>query len=370
MNRCFWSLCLALLLAGCDARTPQPAMLDIRSVLGRPADPGFLRATAPRAFDFPADHGPHFGYRDEWWYVTGNLRGDDGRRFGFQLTFFRHQLRPDRDADQSGWFSPQLYMAHFAVSDIDGNDYRYFERLGRPAAGIAGARAQPFAVWLDNWRLAGSGRNFAPLTLSAEAGPLQLRLQLQPTLAPVAQGDHGLSRKSAAPGNASYYYSLPRLRAAGTLRDRDGHSHTVHGLAWLDREWSTSALGAEQVGWDWFSLQLKDGGSLMLYRLRDRDGRADHFSYGALIGADGSSGTLSATDFQLTPEEYWRSPAGASYPIRWHLRIPSRGIDWRVKAALPQQWLNGSFRYWEGAVDVVAAGDDQIGSGYLEMTGY
>jgi predicted secreted hydrolase len=359
----------ALLLAGCEPQPPQPAPLDIQRILGASAAAGFLRATAPRALQFPADHGPHFGYRDEWWYVTGNLRAEDGRRVGFQLTFFRHQLRP-AGAD-SGWQAPQVYMAHFAITDIDGDSYHFFERFGRPAAGIAGARAQPFAVWLDDWRLASAGAAFAPLVLEARAGALQLRLQLTPTLAPVAQGDGGLSRKSAEPGTASYYYSLPRIDARGTVRDAGGRSHTVRGLAWLDREWSTSALSADQVGWDWFSLQLRDGRALMVYQLRRRDGAPDPFSYGALIAADGSSRRLSAAQVELLPEVFWKSPTGARYPIRWRLRIPSAAIDWRIDAALPQQWFNGSFRYWEGAVGVTAtAGAAALGSGYLEMTGY
>lgn len=354
------------LLSGCGRADRAEPALQVRTLLGEPAQAGYELALAPRPFRFPEDHGPHFGFRDEWWYVTGNLRSENGRRYGFQLTFFRHQLHPG--GDSSGWRAPQVYMAHFALTDIGAGDYQFFERFGRPAAGIAGAQTQPFAVWLDDWRLessAGSG----DFQLHARAGALSLQLRLTPTLAPVPQGERGLSRKSATPGNASFYYSQPQLRAAGTLRDRAGLSHAVDGRAWLDREWSTSALDPNQTGWDWFALQLHDGRALMLYQLRRSDGSVDPFSYGALIAADGTQRTLTPAQFELTPLTYWTSPSGERYPIRWRLRCAAENIDWRISAALPQQWFNGSFRYWEGAVDIDSGGV-RIGSGYLEMTGY
>lgn len=359
------SLC-ATLLAGCD-REPTSAPLAVRELLSAPAA-GFERALAARPFDFPADHGPHPGFRDEWWYATGNLRSDDGRRFGFQITFFRHQLRP---GDGDGWDSPQAYMAHFALSDIDGSRYHHFERFGRPGAGVAGARTKPFAVWLDGWRLASIDADFAPLTLQAEASAVALDLRLEPTVRPVLQGEDGLSRKNAEPGNASYYYSLPRIEARGRVRDADGYEHTVHGLAWLDREWSSSALGREQAGWDWFALQPDDGPALMYYQLRRADGSADRFSAGTLIATDGSSVPLTPEQVQLQPLQHWTSPAGQRYPIAWRLRIPQHGVDWQVRAALPQQWFDASFRYWEGAVEITRSEDGKpLGSGYLEMTGY
>lgn len=365
----FFLLAILLLLAGCQRETP-PAPLDIRTVLGSAATEGYQQALVARPFNFPEDHGPHFGFRDEWWYVTGNLRADDDRRYGFQITFFRRQIQPGTGIDSSDWQSPQVYMAHFAVTDIDGDNYTFFERFGRPAAGIAGARAQPFAVWLDSWRLEALDTEARHLRLSARAGAIALELELQADTAPVPQGDNGLSRKSAAPGNASFYYSMPRLTAHGNLRDRNGQDRKVHGLAWLDREWSTSALGAEQVGWDWFSLQLDDGRSLMLYRLRHRDGGTDAFSYAALLGADGSKHTLPIAELELTPLDYWTSPTRTRYPIRWRLRSATHDIDWEIAAALPQQWFNGNFRYWEGAVIIRTNASAEIGRGYMELTGY
>lgn len=357
---------LLAMLAGCgDKKQPQTA-LNVQDILGEPAQTGFEKALTPRPFEFPQDHGPHFGFRNEWWYVTGNLRDEAGRRYGFQLTFFRHQLRPET-GETTGWQAPQIYMAHFAVTDIDAGDYQFFERFGRPAANIAGASAQPIAVWLDDWRL--ESLDNQEWQLQAQAGSLRLQLQLTPGYAPVAQGDGGLSRKSATPGNASFYYSIPQMRASGRLRDRHGVDVSVSGKAWLDREWSTSALDADQAGWDWFALQLNDGRALMLYQLRRADGRADPFSYAALIAADGRKQILAPEQFELIPLDYWKSPSGARYPIRWRLRIASQDIDWHVNAALPQQWFNGSVRYWEGAVSI-ESNASRIGEGYLEMTGY
>ena len=358
-----WFLCV---LTGCEREAPPQAALQVRDILGEPAQQGFAQALAPRVFQFPDDHGPHFGFRNEWWYVTGNLSGDDGRRFGFQLTFFRHQLRPG--GEQTGWRAPQVYMAHFALTDVDAGHYHFFERFGRPAAAIAGACTAPVAVWLDEWRLERDADDV--WSLQARAGELQLRLQLHSTLAPVLQGDGGLSRKSATPGNASYYYSLPQMRAVGDVRDDAGNTHHVTGKAWLDREWSTSALDADQAGWDWFALQLRDGRALMLYQLRRNNGGVDPFSYAALIGADGRSTTLTPAQWRLTPLAYWHSPSGARYPIKWRLRIDTEGIDWQIGAMLPQQWFDGSVKYWEGAVAITAENGAGLGEGYLEMTGY
>jgi predicted secreted hydrolase len=361
-----FALLLFLFAAGCG-RQAEPTAMTVQQLLGNPPAEGFLRATKPRAFTFPADHGPHPGFRDEWWYVTGNLTGEGGERFGFQFTLFRHQLRPD--AGGEGWQRAEVWLGHFAISELDSGRYHFFERYGRAGAGVAGAQTQPFAVWLDGWRLTSAADGFAPLHLSAAAGAVALDLTLSPTLKPVLQGEHGLSQKSAEAGNASYYYSMPRIEARGELRDGDGHRHAVSGLAWLDREWSSSALGAGQVGWDWFSLQLTDGRSLMLYQLRREDGAVDRHSSASLIGTDGGSTPLGAADFTLTPERHWHGPDGERYPVRWRLRIPGQGIDWLIAAPQPAQLFDGSVRYWEGAVEVIS-GTATIGRGYLEMTGY
>jgi predicted secreted hydrolase len=337
--------------------------------LGESAE-GFAPVVPGKTFAFPADHGPHPEFRTEWWYFTGNLETTEERRFGFQLTFFRSALAPAMPERKSAWATRQAWLAHFTVSDIAGGKFHSFERWSRDALGLAGARAEPFRIWVKDWT-ATSERTF-PLRLSASADQAAIDLLLQQGKPPVLQGERGLSRKSAEPGNASYYYSLTRMPASGSVTV-EGERFEVTGLAWMDREWSTSSLGKDQVGWDWFSLQLSDGWDLMLYRLRRKDGTADPASSGTLIDSRGESRALNPSKFQILPSGEWRSPrSGARYPTRWRLRIPQEDLDLEVRPLLADQELDVSFRYWEGAVSIegVHRGQPIRGHGYVELTGY
>lgn len=379
--------CLALAaLPACRpaATRPQPpaASLSLAQVMGGDAA-GFARALSPRPFVFPVDHGPHRGFRSEWWYFTGNLAGPDGAPFGFQLTFFRHALSPPvsggagpTDPSRSRWRAEDLYMAHLAIGDERAGRFRHAERFARGALGLAGAEAEPFRIWLEGWSAEAAGTaDTWPLRLRAAAGEgeahLALDLRLGRGKPPVAQGDRGLSRKGPEPGNASHYYSLTRLPAEGRLAV-GGREVAVRGLAWMDREWSTSALGAGLVGWDWFALQLDDGRDLMVYRLRRADGGADPSSAGSLVDARGAARPLAADAVRLTPLTSWRSPRGGLYPVRWRLEIPGEALDLEVVARLDDQEIAGVVRYWEGAVTVAGRGaaGPVAGSGFLEMTGY
>ena len=374
-----------LLLAGGAAwlllrepeRPPVAARLSVARVLDASSEAGFARALAPRGFVFPADHGPHPAFRTEWWYFTGNLEAAGGRRFGYQLTFFRNALAPGAVARASHWAAREAWLAHFALTDVEGRRFHAFERFRRGALGLAGAEARPFRVWLDRWEASGSVNSpaaaaaWGPLTLHAAAGEVALDLRLAPGKPPVLQGDGGLSRKGAAPGQASYYYSLTRMPTTGRLR-LDGQDLTVRGLSWMDREWSTSSLSPGQVGWDWFALQLADGRELMLYRLRLADGGIDPASSGSLVAADGAKRHLARRDFAVAELARWESPAGGSYPARWRVRVPSAELDLEVRPLLTDQEHRGAFRYWEGAVAVegTAAGAPVAGRGYVELTGY
>jgi predicted secreted hydrolase len=362
-------LVLSTFLACQDNPTQPAASLSVADALRGTGDTGFARALEPRAFHFPEDHGPHPEFRTEWWYYTGNLETREGRKFGFQLTFFRSALAPEMSARTSAWATRQAYLSHFTVTDVDGKRFRSFERWGRGALGLAGAEGDPFRVWVGDWSAAAEKDSF-PVHLRAAQGDAMLDLLLQEGKPPVLQGDQGLSRKSAEPGNASYYYSLPRMPAAGTIRLGD-ESFTVTGNAWMDREWSTSSLGKDQVGWDWFALQLSDRREIMLYQLRKTDGSVDPSSNGTIIGPSGKVRHLSRDDFSLTVLDRWRSPrSGADYPARWRLRIPSEGaegLDLEIAPLLADQELDVSFRYWEGAVAVSGSTE---GRGYVEMTGY
>lgn len=333
---------------------------------------GFARALEPREYAFPRDHGPHFDYQTEWWYYTGNLTAENGERFGFQLTFFRRGLTPGAPDDSAGLGTNQIYFAHFALTDVAAGQHRGVERFSRGAGGLAGASGEPFQVWLEDWRADSLNPDGSAVRLRAADGGQGLELELRAVKPIVAHGDRGLSPKSEQAGNASYYLSFPRLSAAGTITAR-GQTFRVAGQAWFDHEWSTSALGPQGVGWDWFSLQLSDGRELMFFQIRRADGSLEPVSGGTLIQPDGTAQHLPASAVQLEVQAVWTSPvSGGRYPARWRLRVPEAGLDLEVVPALAAQEMEVSFAYWEGAVQVsgTSAGAAVSGVGYVELTGY
>ena len=352
-----------------------PAAADrvtVGSALGGGDQPGYQRAAAPQPFHFPADHGPHPQFRNEWWYATGHLTDVSGRQFGYQLTLFRIALAPTAPVADSAWRTQQIYMGHFALTDVANNRHYGFERFSRGAVGLAGAQAEPFRVWLEDWQLTGAGSDIFPLRIEAQENGVAIHLTLNPGKPMVLQGDRGLSQKSAAAGNASYYYSYTRLPTQGAISFSE-QTLAVHGASWLDREWSTSALGPDQTGWDWFALQLDDGRDLIFYRLRRKDGGADSFSKGALIAANGQMRLLRQDEVDLQPLGEWRSPqTGDRYPAGWRLRVATEKLDLTVTPKVADQEMRLTVRYWEGAVAVTGrAGQQPItGQGYLEMTRY
>jgi predicted secreted hydrolase len=370
---------LVALAAGAAFVTREPGprgkdAVDAAATLREPAGgwEGYARATTVRPFHFPEDHGPHPEFRTEWWYWTGNLRTEDGRDFGYQFTLFRTALVPEAPERASAWGSSQLYMGHFALSDIQGGRFHAFERFSREALGLAGARAEPFRVWLEDWSAEATGPGALPMRLRAKAAGVTLELELEQGKPPVLQGDRGLSQKGPEPGNASYYYSLTRMPSRGRVTV-EGRTFEVTGLSWMDREWSTSALGENQVGWDWFALQLSDGSELVYGQLRQRDGTVDPYNAGTFIPPQGEPVRLKPEDVRLEVQDTWRSPrSGVSYPSRWHLTVPSQGLELRFAPALADQELAVSVRYWEGAVRIegTRAGQPVTGRGYVELTGY
>jgi predicted secreted hydrolase len=343
------------------------------------------RAIEPRTFRFPDDHGPHPEFRTEWWYFTGNVTATDGRELAFHLTFFRSALTDSAsytagaaaDArERSAWRARHAYMAHFAVSDITDRRFEAAQRFGRGALDLAGATAQPFRVWIDDWQAAttraGYDVDIFPLRLQAAENDVAIDLTLEAGKLPVLQGDRGLSRKGPEEGNASYYYSLTRMPTHGTVRI-GGHDYEVAGLSWLDREWSTSVLGPDLAGWDWMSLQLDDSTELMVYRLRRHDGTASPFSAATFVDASGTAWPLPAEAFVMTPLRTWRSSIdGTVYPVAWRVQVPSFDTDLEINAAFDAQELNLAVRYWEGAVRIRGAsqGRSVTGRGFLEMTGW
>jgi predicted secreted hydrolase len=360
----------ALLLLACRRAPAEAPSFTVQSLLGGSDDAGYERALAPRPFVFPDDHGPHPGFRSEWWYLTGQLTAS-GRRFGYQLTMFRQALAPAAIARPSPWGARDAFMAHLAITDASGRRFRASERLARGAFELAGARAAPFAVWVESWRVEGEGAPF-PLHLRARAEDVALDLMVEAGRGPVLQGERGLSAKGPEPGNASYYYSMTRLPTRGRV-EIAGERVDVAGTSWLDREWSTSALGADLAGWDWLALELTDGRDLMIYRLRRKDGTAAPESRATIIDPSGATTVLPASGFALIPRGEWRSPrTGARYPLRWRLELPSQGLTLSLRPLLDDQELALSVHYWEGAVEAAGRTSTEPVSarGYLELTGY
>lgn len=359
-----------LMIVGCTPSEPDSQVdnpVALRSRMAATPDPGFARAVEPREFVFPRDHGPHPDYATEWWYFTGNLSSTDARRFGYQLTLFRVGLAPGTPANDSAWRTHQVYMGHLAISDITAQRHHSAERFSRAAAGLAGAQTEPLRVWLGPWTIAaGSGDTF-PLSVTADAGTFGLTLTLERGAKPhVLQGQQGLSRKSAAPGNASYYYSMTRLPTRGEIHIAE-QRFDVDGASWFDREWSSSALAPDQAGWDWFALQLDDGRDLMFYRMRGTDGEAQAFSKGVIVARDGSVQHLRLDDVDVRPIRQWSSDDQVAYPVAWRMRIPAHDLDLNVAAVFDDQEMHHTVRYWEGAVEVSGS---HSGRGYLELSGY
>lgn len=323
--------------------------------LGTEAE-GFAIPQRGHRLTFPEDHGPHPDFRIEWWYLTANLEGADGRDYGIQWTLFRSALAP---GEGNGWQSPQIWMAHAAVTAAD--QHLFAERIARGGIGQAGVTTQPFAAWIDNWQMSSTGKSLYNLTLTASGETFSYDLQLTADGPLVHHGEDGYSVKSAS-GQASYYYSQPYYKVSGILALPDG-SVEVTGHGWLDREWSSQPLAEDQSGWDWFSLSFESGAKLMGFVLR---GESGDFTSGTWISADGTAEPLEPGAFQAEALES-SDVQGRSIPTRWSARLPEKGVSVEVQALNPQSWMGTSFSYWEGPVSVTGS---HTGKGYLEMTGY
>jgi predicted secreted hydrolase len=336
--------------------------------------PQWKEAAMGRPIVLPADHASHPDYKLEWWYYTGNLDAAGGQRFGYQITFFRIGVDP-APANRSRWAVRDLYMTHLALTDISGKHYQFTERVNRGGPWWAGAATAAYHVWNEDWqaaleagglhRLQGKGPGFAIDLRATEDRPA------------VLHGDRGYSRKGSAAGNASHYYSLTRMPTRGTVTV-DGRAIDVTGLSWMDHEFGTTFLEPEQIGWDWFSIQLTDGRDLMIFQLRRADGSIDGRSSGTLVERDGTTVPVPwESGFRLEPGRRWTSPvSGSQYPVTWKVRVPGRELTLDVAAALDGQELHTEqstgVTYWEGAIDVSGSihGQAVQGRGYLEMTGY
>jgi predicted secreted hydrolase len=330
----------------------------------------FRLAVPPYEFQFPRDHGAHPEYRTEWWYYTGHLETTSGKRYGFELTFFRAGITPPGAPKETAWDLENVMPAHFAISDIDAKDFRYYEKLNRSSPFTAGSAEGRLDLFNEGWRATtnpdGSWR------LIAKEGPDALDLTLRTRKPPAVHGKDGVSVKAEGLGYASHYYSMTRLETSGTI-----NGQRATGLAWMDHEFGSSALRENQQGWDWFSIQLDNDSELMLYIIRRKDGTPDTTSSGSLIASDGSVISIGRASVRITPRSSWKSKkSGATYPMGWRVELPSFNVSLELRPVLEGQELvtAGSTRvtYWEGAVGVEGSfgGTSVRGEGYVEMTGY
>jgi predicted secreted hydrolase len=352
------------------------ALLAVAAVSAQ--ESGAYRLALPGyRYEFPRDHFSHPAFQTEWWYYTGNLRTREGRAFGFELTFFRQAVAPPErlpGRPPSPWDVEDVYLAHFALSDLGARRFHHDQRMNRAGPGLAGASLEMRRVWNGNWQVRWEGDT---QQLTAIALSHRLQLTLRPAKPPVIHGVNGVSQKAAGPGRASHYVSFTRLVTSGTL-EVEGERFEVEGLSWMDHEFFTHQLSAEHTGWDWLSLQMEDGTELMLYRLRRRDGGVDPFSAGTFVEATGRARHLTASDVRLEPTgRTWTSPStGGVYPLEWSIRVAPLALSLQLRTPLDAQEIVSRHAsipsYWEGAIRVAGTrhGTPIAGSGYLEMTGY
>jgi predicted secreted hydrolase len=336
----------------------------------RPALPGYQ-------YSFPRDHNAHPEFATEWWYYTGHLKSRDGRKWGYQLTWFRTALAPEVKR-KSKWATRDIMFAHFALTDEKGKRFFFTDQIGRANIGLnrADTNSKTPRIWCGNWKLQFSGKkgefqSFQAKGISDATDTkglgFSINLKVHSSKPPVINGVNGVSQKSAGRGRASHYYSYTDLQSSGTI-SVGNETLQVTGKSWLDREWGSSQLAQNQVGWDWFSLRLSDGRQLMLYRLRLKNGGVEPFSSGTLVEKDGRSRHLKLRDFSIqTSGKQWKSPqTGGVYPLSWRLSVPSAKIALDVQANLQNQELipqrsGRNLAYWEGSVSA---------QGNVEMTGY
>ena len=327
-----------------------------------------------RKLSFPTDHASHPDFKTEWWYYTGHLTSVSGKRYGYQVTFFRFGLRDrQKESKEHPIIFTDLYMAHFALSDIGAQKFLFRERVNRGYGGKAGAATNRYLVWNEDWKVSGDHNNH---TIDVIDRGTTLKLRLRSQKPPVLHGDKGHSQKGEGEGRASYYYSLTRMRTEGELKI-DGKMEHVEGLTWMDHEFGSNQLREDQVGWDWFSIQLDDNRELMLYLMRRKDGSVDPYSSGTLVDSRGKTTHLGVKDYRVEVLDRWKSPkSGATYPMKWKVTVPSEALELEITPAFNDQELitarSTRVTYWEGAVEIrgTARGKPVSGQGYVEMTGY
>ena len=365
-------------LIGCEnsnKKVDPNKKLSLSTAMGDTKNEDFEKAIEQRKFIFPQDHGSHTKFKTEWWYFTGNLVSAEGEEFGYQFTIFRTALSKNKNNRSSDWNSNQIYMSHFAVTDISQNKFYFQERFSRDGNKLAGAQINPLKIWLEDWQVVQVGDKYIfdlpVLSIKAKTEKVEINFNLESIKPFVLQGNNGLSQKGRQIGNASYYYSYTRLKTSGKIV-LEGKEFKIAGYSWMDREWSTSALSDDQKGWDWFALQMDDNTEIMYYQMRKTDGTPDIFSKGVIVNQNSTSESIKKEDVVLKIMGDWKSSDGTIYPSGWNLKIPSKNIDLNISPAVKNQLMDVTIKYWEGSVKIEGTkkGSPITGRGYVELTGY
>lgn len=347
--------------------------IAVPAVRAEQVDSFYKKALPGYKYSFPRDHASHEAFKTEWWYYTGHLKSDDGKKYGYELTFFRSGVAPSEKAKTKSNAPSNVYLAHFAVSDINNKKFHFYEKLTRSGLSLGSASSSVLHIYNDGWRVDEAGDT---MMLSADAEKVGIKLLLSSKKPPVIHGKDGVSQKADCVGCASHYYSLSRMETKGLLFI-DGKEKRVTGTSWMDHEFGSNQLTEEQVGWDWYSLQLSDNTELMLYMMRKKDGSIDKNSSGTIIGADGKAEHLNLSQFKIRSKSKWLSPQSkGNYPMNWEIEIPHKQIKLQVTPDFETQELvtkrSTDVTYWEGASSITGTKGGKLitGEGYVEMTGY
>lgn len=361
-------------------------MPDLIVAADNESQPAFSVPPEHYPFQFPRDHGSHPDYRIEWWYITGHFNASpageptkkSSRKFGFQATFFR--IAGDAPGDR------QFYMAHMALTDIRSQKFYHEEKLNHEGWD-AGSSKDYLNTHNGNWSLVQDIANPSSFLASLKAtigADVTMKFQFSHEGDPVIFGKNGVSLKGDAPDARSLYITFPKLMTSGTLTLM-GQSYDISGMSWMDHEISSSQLAPDQIGWNWASIHLDDGRSVMVYMMRKNDQSKDPYSFFNVIEADNKSVTeYAAKDFSWTPDQWWESEmTGSKYPISSKIRIISKSPlsghrpplpeEFHLKPLMKAQEMESkvsNVHYWEGACDVVDSMGVKIGRAYVELTGY
>ncbi|WP_407333039.1 lipocalin-like domain-containing protein [Enterovibrio sp. 27052020O] len=350
-------LCALALFGSVLLRGDAPNSLAVDALVAGDSD-GFASVEPGHPLSFPEDYGLHDDFRQEWWYVTANLSDEQGNQYGVQWTLFRSALSAQQGEN---WDNKHVFMAH-AVLTTETEKFAA-ERFARGGIGQAGVTNKPFNVWLDNWQWRSKSVAPFPAELTAQDDDFSFNLNMVQSQKEILQGDQGYSRKHNTKEVASYYFSVPAVAIEGTVTI-SGEVINVSGKGWVDREWSTQALSNDQRGWDWFSLQLDDGRSLMVVQVRSDLGP---YRFGSLTAADGSSRTLDHADINMVPTSFTKMPTGRHLPTEWQIQVADEEMLLTTSPVNANNWLPFAFPYWEGPINISGT---STGVGFMEATGY